>query len=372
VNLAFDRRGSGPTLVLLHGLGHRRQGWNAVLDLLTPHNDVITVDLPGHGESPPLRLDGRSPVQAMADETAALFSQLGLERPHVAGNSLGGTLALALAVQHRAASVTAFSPTGFAADANQLGHSKVVFTSARLAALGILPLVPVLSQSVAGRALLYGPMVSRPGRISAEQARGDLPAFVAAWDAIREIVARPEPFVATVPADVPVTLAWGTRDRVFPPSTARIAKHRLPQARFVSLPGCGHVPMTDDPALVARVLLTVSRGHAPASPVNRQVTSTPTPREEALSGSCAARLLVSIPGLETLTDCHCCRGGGTALAIGVLVSRTCMLTSRYQAWASSLRAIARVATLAPRRFAVAAWVTAKTRERLAAVCAAWQ
>jgi pimeloyl-ACP methyl ester carboxylesterase len=301
VNLAFERRGSGPTLVLLHGLGHRRQGWNAVLDLLAPHNDVITVDLPGHGESPPLRLDGRSPVQAMADETAALFSQLGLERPHVAGNSLGGTLALALAVQHRAASVTAFSPTGFAADANQLGHSKVVFTSARLAALGILPLVPVLSQSVAGRALLYGPMVSRPGRISAEQARGDLPAFVAAWDAIREIVARPEPFLATVPADVPVTLAWGTRDRVFPPSTARIAKHRLPQARFVSLPGCGHVPMTDDPALVARVLLTVSRGHAPASPVNRQVTSTPTPREEALSGPrtpLACRRVFQ--GLETL------------------------------------------------------------------------
>ena len=55
--------------------------------------------------------------------------------------------------------------------------------------------------------------------------------------------------------DVPVTIAWGTRDRLLPPDQASIARQRLPRARFVSLPGCGHVPMTDDPDLVARVLL---------------------------------------------------------------------------------------------------------------------
>jgi pimeloyl-ACP methyl ester carboxylesterase len=353
VNLAFERRGSGPTLVLLHGLGHRRQGWDAVLDLLISHRDVITLDLPGHGESPPLRLDGRGPVQAMADETAALFSELGLERPHVAGNSLGGTLALALAVRHRAASVVALSPAGFAADANQLGHSKVVFTSARLAALGILPLVPLLSQSVAGRALLYGPMVSRPGRISAKQARGDVPAFVAAGDAIREVVARPEPFVARVPADVPVTIAWGTRDRVFPPSGVRIARQRLPQARFVSLPGCGHVPMTDDPALVAKVLLAASKGYAPTSLVSRHTMPTPGPPGDDLSRSLAVASELPVDVL-TLTDCYGCRGGGTALAVDVLVPVTCMLASRCQARASSLQAITRVAILVPRRLAMAA------------------
>jgi pimeloyl-ACP methyl ester carboxylesterase len=265
-------------------MSHRRQGWAAVLDLLTPHRDVITIDLPGHGESPPLRLDGRSPIQAMADEIAALLSELGLERPHLAGNSLGGTLALVLAARHRAASVMALSPIGFAADGNQLGAAKVVFTSAHLAALGMLPLAPVLSRSVPGRALIYGPMVSRPSRITPEQARGDLAAFIAAWDAVREVINAPEPFVASIPASVPVTIAWGTRDRVYPPpDRRRIARQRLPHARLLSLPGCGHVPMNDDPPLVAKTLLAASKDHAPTSLVSRHSMPGPVPTGQDLS-----------------------------------------------------------------------------------------
>jgi len=90
MGLAYERHGSGPALVLLHGVGHRRQAWQPVLDLLTPHRTVLTVDLPGHGESPPLRAAGRPAARAMAEEIFALFDELGLDRPHVAGNSLGG------------------------------------------------------------------------------------------------------------------------------------------------------------------------------------------------------------------------------------------------------------------------------------------
>src|SRR5260370_2128280 len=107
MRLAFERHGSGPPLVLLHGVGHRRQAWGAVLDRLTPHRDVILVDLPGHGESPPLRVAGRPAVQALLDEVVALLDALALERPHVAGNSPGGRLALEAAGIGRAATVTA-------------------------------------------------------------------------------------------------------------------------------------------------------------------------------------------------------------------------------------------------------------------------
>jgi pimeloyl-ACP methyl ester carboxylesterase len=258
MSLAYERAGSGPALVLLHGLGHRRQGWAAVLDKLTPHRDVISVDLPGHGQSPPLRASGQHPVEAIAEQIGTLLSELGLARPHLAGNSLGGTIALTLAAQGRAASVTALSPAGFPGHDYEFYYDKVLFTVSRVAARGIRPLVPVLSAGAAGRVLLYGAMVTRPDRVTPEQAQGDVAGFASAGEAMRAVFAGPMRFTGSVPDDVPVTVAWGTSDRVLPPSNARVAQRQLPKARFVPLPGCGHVPMTDDPDLVAMVLLAGS------------------------------------------------------------------------------------------------------------------
>ena len=263
MSLAYDRAGSGPALVLLHGLGHRRQAWAAVLDKLTPYRDVITVDLPGHGQSPPLQAGGQQPVEAMAEQVAALLSELGLARPHLAGNSLGGTIALALAAQGGAASVTALSPGGFPGHDYEFYYDRVLFTAVRLVAQGITPLVPMLSESTAGRTLLYAAMVTRPGRVTPEQARGDVPGFASAGAAMRAVFAGPMRFTEPIPDDVPVTVAWGTCDHVLPPSNLRVARRQLPSARFVPLPGCGHVPMTDDPDLVSRVLLDGSDAGTP-------------------------------------------------------------------------------------------------------------
>lgn len=258
MSLAYERAGAGPALVLLHGLGHRRQGWTAVRDKLTPYRDVISVDLPGHGQSPPLRANGLPPVEAIAAQIAALLSELGLPRPHLAGNSLGGTVALALAAQGHAASVTALSPAGFPGHGYEFYYDRALFTVIGLAARGIRPLVPVLSASTAGRAVLYTTMVSRPGRVTPEQAQGDVAGFASAKAVIRAVFAGPVRFTASVPGHVPVTIGWGASDRVLPRSNARVAQRQLPAARFVTLPGCGHVPMTDDPSLVASVLLAGS------------------------------------------------------------------------------------------------------------------
>jgi len=80
-------------------------------------------------------------------------------------------------------------------------------------------------------------------------------AFAAAREALDVILAGMTEFTGHVPDDVPVTIGWGTRDRLLRPRQALVAKALLPEARLVPLPGCGHVPMTDDPALVADVLL---------------------------------------------------------------------------------------------------------------------
>jgi pimeloyl-ACP methyl ester carboxylesterase len=280
MGLAYSRAGSGPPLVLFHGVGHRRQAWDAVLDRLTQHRDVITVDLPGHGESPPLDLGQRSVLETLAHDVIGLLDELGLDRPHVGGNSLGGMIALEAALFGRAASVTALSPAGFWRNGRELAYAKGVFAGMQAFGARLRPVAPRLSRSVAGRTLLYATIVSRPGLMSPQQAEGDFAAFLAAKPTVNLILAAAEPYHGEIPAHVPVTIGWGSKDRLLSPHQALVARDRLPQATFVRLPGCGHVPMTDDPELVARVLLRGSsrpRIDAVPSPVTAQADAGPPP-----------------------------------------------------------------------------------------------
>jgi pimeloyl-ACP methyl ester carboxylesterase len=174
VKLAFDRKGTGPPLVLLHGVGHRRQAWDAVAELLTPHRDLIIPDLPGHGESPPLQRNGQPVVQVLLDAVTGLLDDLGLTRPHLAGNSLGGRLALEAAAAGRAATVTALSPAGFFRGPADITYARAVFRTMQAAGQLLRPVAPVLVDSSIGRGLVYGAIVSRPSRLTPEQARGDM------------------------------------------------------------------------------------------------------------------------------------------------------------------------------------------------------
>lgn len=273
MGLAYERAGSGPPLVLLHGVGHRRQAWGAVLDRLTPHRDVILLDLPGHGESPPLER-GLPIVDALLGPVRALLDDLGVEHPHVAGNSLGGRLALESAVAGWAASATGLSPAGFWRGEREASMAKVTFKVMETAGSRLQRFGPVLSRHTAGRALTYGAIVNRPSRMPAEQALGDMAAFVAAHDALQVVLAELPPFTGRIPDGIPVTIAWGTKDRLLRPPQVLVAKARLPQARIRPLPGCGHVPMTDDPALVADVLLQGS-GRLTSQPAGGTAASRP-------------------------------------------------------------------------------------------------
>jgi pimeloyl-ACP methyl ester carboxylesterase len=247
--------------MLLHGVGHRRQAWNAVVDLLAPYRELILVDLPGHGESPPLVTAGRPPVPVLLEAVLGLADELGFERPHMAGNSLGGRLALEAGAAGRAASVTALSPAGFFRGQVDMLYARSIFRVMQAAGRVLEPVGPALLRSTAGRTMVYSAIVSHPSRLSPEQAKGDMAAFLAAADALDLVLAGIGQFTSQIPADVPVLIAWGAKDRLLPRRQALVAKAQLPAAQFVLLPGCGHVPMTDDPGRVADVLLRGSGGH---------------------------------------------------------------------------------------------------------------
>src|SRR6476659_5634218 len=113
IALNHHREGAGEPLLLLHGVGHHWQAWRPVIGLLAGELDVIACDSPGFGASAALAPSIEPTVPAYADAFEWFIAELGLVRPHVAGNSMGGAIALELARRRAVASVTAFSPAGF-------------------------------------------------------------------------------------------------------------------------------------------------------------------------------------------------------------------------------------------------------------------
>jgi pimeloyl-ACP methyl ester carboxylesterase len=98
INLYYETHGTGRPLILLHGGLCSGEMFEPILPTLTDHHQVILVDLQGHGRT--ADIDRPIDVRLMAGDIAALIDHLGLHRPDVAGYSLGGGVALQVAVQH--------------------------------------------------------------------------------------------------------------------------------------------------------------------------------------------------------------------------------------------------------------------------------
>lgn len=256
MTLAYDRTGSGRPLVLIHGIGSRRGVWKPVVPLLARERDVLCVDLPGFGESPVL--DEPPTVEALARALVRWWEELGLERPHVAGNSLGGGVALELARLGVVASATALSPIGFWSPLENR-YGGLMLRLNRSAASRFSPQLRRLVRTAAGRHALLGLMQGRPARRDPAEAAADIAGLAAApgWDATLPL-ARAYAFHDGDELRVPVAIGWGTRDRLLIPRQAQRARTALPRARHVALPGCGHLPMSDDPDGVAALLLAGS------------------------------------------------------------------------------------------------------------------
>jgi pimeloyl-ACP methyl ester carboxylesterase len=256
--LAFTRNGSGPPLVLLHGLGSSRRAWDPIVPALAERFDVIAIDLPGFGQSAPMTAGVEPTPGALAVVVAQFLDELGVDTAHLAGNSVGGWVALELAHIRATASITLLSPAGLWATTTPRYNQISLRTSRWLAQHAGTLLARVVRYRV-GRVVVLGQTHGRPSRLTAEHARqiiatiAECSGFEDTLDATINIR-----YLARSPIDAPVTVAFGSRDRLL---LVRQSRHldQLPAGtRLATLPGCGHVPMSDDPEAVANVILTSS------------------------------------------------------------------------------------------------------------------
>ncbi|RII13946.1 Lipase 1 precursor [Streptomyces sp. YIM 130001] len=271
VSVAYHREGSGEPLLLLHGIGHHRQAWDPVLRILAAERDVIAVDLPGFGESPALPDAVPYGLPEVGTVLSAFCAELGLDRPHVAGNSLGGMLSLELARRKLVRSATLLSPGGFWTPGERRYAFATLLAMRGGARLLPVPVIERLARTAAGRTALTSTIYARPWRRSPEAVVAETLALRNATGFDLTLAAGREVAGAATAEDVPgvpVTIAWGERDMLLPRRQGVRAKHVIPSARLIRLPGCGHVPMNDDPALVARVLLDATAAASLPSPAS--------------------------------------------------------------------------------------------------------
>jgi pimeloyl-ACP methyl ester carboxylesterase len=235
-------------LVLLHGLGGSKEIWTPVIDLLAAERVPVAIDLPGFGETPALAAQVEPSPANLAAAVHERCLELGIERPHVAGNSLGGWVALEMGRAGWATSVTAISPAGLWRA--QIGERRV---DTQLLARRLRPLVSLALRTRRLRERMLATFAARPERIPAAAGRRlvlgwiDASGYEGANRAMRTHVFDPTDY-----PELPVTLAWGELDRlVAPPRPER----RPGGASYLVLPGVGHTPTWDDPALIAATLL---------------------------------------------------------------------------------------------------------------------
>lgn len=246
--IAYTRMGAGEPLLLIHGIGSDRRAWHGAVMDVAQHREIVAVDLPGFGLSP--LGDITVSVDGYADQLLRLLTELGIESPHMAGDSFGGAIALELGRRGVARSVVAFAPIGF------WGASGAVWAQCALrrshaASRTLRRVLPALAVTPVGRfaaaALFYG----RPKALAPQQVIDDAEVFRTGlgFDPVCDSFGDYVFTDAGRLADIPVTIVWGSRDRLLPAwSQAGRARAALPRARHLRLAGIGHACVSEDPA----------------------------------------------------------------------------------------------------------------------------
>ena len=252
------RGGSGAPLVCLHGFTDTWRIWELVLPALERRHDVLAPTLAGHAGGPPI--EGEVSDSVLADAVERAMDEAGFGTAHIAGNSLGGYVALQLAARGRAKTVIALAPAGGWAPGDEsykdtLGLQSAMIASAKVAA----PNAPALLATRAGRrrATEYSTTNFEhiPVELLAHQQLGM--ARCAGAPALIEHALREGWRIDAERITCPVRIVWGTADKLlpWPSAAARFRTEWLPHADWVELEGVGHCPQLDVPVETSQLIL---------------------------------------------------------------------------------------------------------------------
>lgn len=269
---AFRKAGTGPALLLLHGLGCDSSTWLPVLPALAEHFTVIAPDLLGHGASDKPRADYS--LGGYANGMRDLMSLLGVDKATVVGHSFGGGVALQLAYQfpERAERIVLVAPGGMGSEVSGLLRALTLpGAGVVMAAAGLAPLRPFVRTGLR--------VLSRSGlphlRDLDEVADSytmmcDPAARQAVRNAARQVVDWRGQVVtmtdrAYLTRLMPTCVVWGERDRVIPSAHARTVAEYAPGAEVHVLERSGHFPHKDHPERFVRTVLDFVASTSPAS-----------------------------------------------------------------------------------------------------------
>jgi pimeloyl-ACP methyl ester carboxylesterase len=250
------RRGSGRPLLLLHGLGGSWREWGPVLDGLAAERELIAVDLPGFGETPPL--SGKVQIETLADAVTGFLQSHDLLGVDVVGSSMGARLALELARRGVVGATVSLDPGGFWSGWQKTYFLASIWLSIRLIRL-LQPVMPKITASPVGRTLLFAQFSAQPCRLSPEVTLDEMRSFAAATsiDELLYWLVYGSPQKGAQPGSMrgPLTIGWGRKDRVCFPGQAKRALELFPDASLHWFDGSGHFPQWDVPREATRLIL---------------------------------------------------------------------------------------------------------------------
>lgn len=252
----YHRAGTGEPLLLVHGLGSTWRTWEPVLSGLSAERDVVAVDLPGFGQTPPL--PGEVSVATLADALTEFIDAQGLTGVDLLGSSVGARLVLELSRRGVGGHVVALDPGGFWTPRQLKIFHASIGASIRLVR-ALRPVLPVLTANPVTRTALLAQLSVRPWALPRELVLRELRTWAASpsYDALLHTLVH-GPLQEGAPAgSTPgrVTIGWGRQDRVTLPSQAARAVDRFPGARLHWFESCGHFPMWDQPEQTVRLVL---------------------------------------------------------------------------------------------------------------------